>query len=107
MSTRPHMSMACRLVEDTGVKHLPMRRSVRRRQALGVLLSGLFLLGLGTPQPVQAREKVPTEAANAGFTTLAQSWDFSSRSTRCSPTGTIATGACPMCYSTRATRACR
>ena len=76
MSTRPHMPMACRLVEDAGLKHLPMGRS-GRRQALGVLLGGLFLLGLGTPHPVQAREKVPTEAANAGFTTLAQSWDFS------------------------------
>ena len=76
MSTRPHTPMAYRLVEGTGVKHLPMRRS-GRRQALGVLLGGLFLLGLGTPHPAQAREKVPTEAANAGFTTLAQSWDFS------------------------------
>jgi hypothetical protein len=77
MSTRPHTPMAFRLVEDTGVKHLPMRHS-GRRQALGVLLGGLFLLGLGTPHLVQAQEKkVPTEAANAGFTTLAQSWDFS------------------------------
>lgn len=69
MSTRPHTPMAFRLVEDTGVKHLPMRHS-GRRQALGVLLGGLFLLG----HLVQAQEKkVPTEAANAGFTTLAQS----------------------------------
>jgi hypothetical protein len=76
MSPRPHTPMAFLLVEDTGVKHLPMRHS-GRRQALGVLLGGLFLLGLGTPHLVQAQEKVPTEAANAGFTTLAQSWDFS------------------------------
>jgi hypothetical protein len=53
-----------------------MRRA-GRRQALGVLLGALFLLGLGTPHPVQAQKKVPTEAANAGFTTLARSWDFS------------------------------
>ena len=45
--------MAYRLVEDTGVKHLPMRHSARR-QALGVLLGGLFLLSLGAPQAVQA-----------------------------------------------------
>ena len=63
MSTRPHTPMAYRLSEDTGVKHLPMRRS-GRRQALGLLLGGLFLLGLGAPHPVQAREKVPKPRRN-------------------------------------------
>jgi len=56
MSTRPRTPMAHWSVEDTSIKHLPMRRSARR-QALGVLLGGLFLLGLGTPHPVQAQGK--------------------------------------------------
>ena len=46
MSTHPHTLMARRFVEDTGAKHMTLRRSTIR-QALGALVGGLVLLSLG------------------------------------------------------------
>ena len=54
MSTHPHTLMARRFVEDTGAKHMTLRRSTIR-QALGALVGGLVLLSLGVPHPVQAQ----------------------------------------------------
>jgi hypothetical protein len=54
MSTRPNMPMARHVVERTGAKTMPLRRSALRR-ALVALLGGLVLLSLGAPHPVQAQ----------------------------------------------------
>ena len=63
MSTHPHTPTAHRFFENTGVKHLPMQRSARR-QALGALLGGLFLLSLGAPQSAQAQGEVTFTTAS-------------------------------------------
>ena len=54
MSTRTQIPTAYRFAEDTGLESLPVQRS-RRRQALGLLLGGLLLLGLDTPRAAQAQ----------------------------------------------------
>jgi hypothetical protein len=58
--------MARRFVEATGANNLPMRRSPRR-QALGVLLGGLFVLSLCVPHPVPAQETFTTASLQGTY----------------------------------------
>ncbi|MBV8094076.1 MAG: hypothetical protein JO110_12815 [Acetobacteraceae bacterium] len=63
MFTHPCKPMAYRLLEGTGIKQRLVQRSARR-QALGALLGGLFLLSLGSAQPAQAQGEVTFSAAS-------------------------------------------
>ena len=66
MSTHPHTLMARRFVEDTGAKHMTLRRSTIR-QALGALVGGLVLLSLGVPHPVQAQGTFTTASLQGTY----------------------------------------
>lgn len=66
MSTHPHTLMARRFVEDTGAKHMTLRRSTIR-QTLGALVGGLVLLSLGVPHPVQAQGTFTTASLQGTY----------------------------------------